>query len=1318
MSVNWKRFSFGAFLLASLSLLLFGCGDFSGSQTAQKSVSGVVSDPATGLALADAKVTAYAIDAGGVKSSVPLSNPETVQSDNKGRYRLSIPANYSGSLMVEATRSASTVARLAKFLNLAGATDIFIQSAVPQHLVGRATIPPVMVSFATNMVVQYLMANNSSVFNSDDIRRATIVLETFFGHNFTQIAPPASASDSNSSRAQQDLIVSIRALNSVIRGSQTTAAALVTALNREGGIGSFADEIKAGIAAAITALAAQGILPAEYVASAAINTAISNAQFARVQTPDLTDSTPPAAPAGLGVAGATARSVTLGWNPSADPEVAGYLVYRADLSGVYLCVGAAGPASAGYSDFSAAPGTSYSYQVAAYDASASRNLSEPSNKATVTTPAAADSIPPSAPNGLVCKGANHIQVNLQWLQSSKTRSDGTELPAVRYNVYRDAQFIGFTSESSYIDFSVTPSTSYLYFVKAADADSNLSPASQGVAVRTAATPGVPAPAAPTALAVTPGSQRYNSTPLTWSASASAATQTVTYNVYRDAVLIATGIVATEYHDNSVTPSTSYVYTVTAVASRIESAAGNPLTVATPVNPDLKDPFPPTVPTNLSVVSVGSNSVALVWAASSKSGGDRVVAGYDILRGDGAGNNYQRIASSVQPRYTDSNNLQASTDYSYIVRSFSSAGVRSAASLPAGVTTPARIDLADRTKPSPPSNLALGADATSDAVSLTWSAATKSNADATHFVAGYLVYRNGSQIADAHNLLYFTDTSTRGVTSYSYSVRAYDNSGNISEPSNELTVTTPAAVPNSYTISGRVTLNGVGLYGVVLSNGVGNPVVSDVNGNYSFTGLPAGPYTVTPQPSDFYRFTPARRSVSLQGSIPGQDFGAALTGAVTGSVSFPSGTVIGGISIPAGTVIGGVTYPAGTIIGGVFYPTGTVIGGIRYPNGVVIGGVSYPPGTVVGGIAFPVGAVTTGIQYPSGTVIGGVVYPAGSVAVIAGMPTGVVIGGVTYPAGTVVGGVSFPAGTVIGGVTYPAGTIVGGVFYPTGTVIGGVSYPNGVVIGGVSYPAGTVVGGIAFPVGAVTTGISYPAGTVFGGVSFPAGTVIGGVTYPAGTIVGGVFYPTGTVIGGTSYPDGAVIGGVTYPAGTVVGGIAFPVGAVTTGVGYPGGTLNAGVIYPAGSVAVTAGYPTGVVAGGVTYPSGTVSAGVVYPTGGVISGVSYPTGGTTGEVIYPYGGVLSGVAYGSATISGTLDYRYPISGNVSDGGGVLAGASVTAPGTPYGTSSDALGNYKLYLPAGSYSIRAALAGYAFTDSAPILLDGASQSGSADFIGTAN
>jgi len=92
---------------------------------------------------------------------------------------------------------------------------------------------------------------------------------------------------------------------------------------------------------------------------------------------------------------------------------------------------------------------------------------------------------------------------------------------------------------------------------------------------------------------------------------------------------------------------------------------------------------------------------------------------------------------------------------------------------------------DTTPPTAPGSLS--ASATSQArVSLNWTASTDNVA-----VAGYLVFRNGSQIATiSGSMLSYQDVGLVGATTYSYGVKAQDPAGNLSTFSNAATVTTP------------------------------------------------------------------------------------------------------------------------------------------------------------------------------------------------------------------------------------------------------------------------------------------------------------------------------------------------------------------------------------------------------------------------------------------------------------------------------------------------------------------------------------------------
>jgi inhibitor of cysteine peptidase len=94
----------------------------------------------------------------------------------------------------------------------------------------------------------------------------------------------------------------------------------------------------------------------------------------------------------------------------------------------------------------------------------------------------------------------------------------------------------------------------------------------------------------------------------------------------------------------------------------------------------------------------------------------------------------------------------------------------------------------------------------------------------------------------------------------------------------------------YAISGTITFNGVGLAGVnmTLSGGPANDTTTtDASGNYSFTGLANGSYTVTPTPCQAgYNFNPASRSAPVNGAdVPGVNFTAIYaTYAISGRVT--------------------------------------------------------------------------------------------------------------------------------------------------------------------------------------------------------------------------------------------------------------------------------------------------------------------------------------------------------------------------------------------------------------------------------------------------
>jgi chitodextrinase len=93
---------------------------------------------------------------------------------------------------------------------------------------------------------------------------------------------------------------------------------------------------------------------------------------------------------------------------------------------------------------------------------------------------------------------------------------------------------------------------------------------------------------------------------------------------------------------------------------------------------------------------------------------------------------------------------------------------------------------DTTPPTIPTGLT-ASNIAARAVTISWTAST----DAGSGVAGYQVYRNGTQVASVTTAS-FNDSGLPPATTYSYTVAAYDAAGNRSAQSQPLAVTTLAA----------------------------------------------------------------------------------------------------------------------------------------------------------------------------------------------------------------------------------------------------------------------------------------------------------------------------------------------------------------------------------------------------------------------------------------------------------------------------------------------------------------------------------------------
>jgi YD repeat-containing protein len=171
------------------------------------------------------------------------------------------------------------------------------------------------------------------------------------------------------------------------------------------------------------------------------------------------DTQAPTVPTGLGGSAPNSSTVNLSWNASTDNvAVTGYRVYR---NGSHI--GNSGTTS--YSDGGRTGSTTYSYQVAAYDAVP--NVSGLSSAINVATP---DTIAPSTPTSLSAAPVSPSQINLSWGASSDTGGSGL----AGYRVYRNGSHITNTAATSYPDTGLASSTPYSYTVAAYDNATNTS----------------------------------------------------------------------------------------------------------------------------------------------------------------------------------------------------------------------------------------------------------------------------------------------------------------------------------------------------------------------------------------------------------------------------------------------------------------------------------------------------------------------------------------------------------------------------------------------------------------------------------------------------------------------------------------------------------------------------------------------------------------------------------------------------------------------------------------------------------------------------
>lgn len=369
----------------------------------------------------------------------------------------------------------------------------------------------------------------------------------------------------------------------------------------------------------------------------------------------------------------------------------------------------------------------------------------------VVVKADSDITPPSVPSGLTMDGRSATDIDISWAAST----DDTAVTG--YHLYRNGSLVGSPTGTSYTVSGLTPNTSYTFTVSAYDAASNESAQSSALLATTLAD--TSPPSVPTNLHQT--GQSTSTISIAWNASTDNVGVT-SYNIYRNGSLIKTQA-ATTYTDTGLAVYSGYVYTITA-----RDAANNGSNISSQlVASTAQDVTPPSVPDNVRETAQTITTVTLQWDASTDDVG---VTGYHVYR------NGSLVGTIGGTTFTDTG-LSVSSSYTYTINAYDATNNTSAQSAPFSASSSN-----DTTPPTIPANL----HATSlldTSIALNWNASTDDVA-----VIGYKVYRGGTLVGTTSSTN-FTDTGLSPVTSYNYTVKAYDAANNNSAPSATLPATT-------------------------------------------------------------------------------------------------------------------------------------------------------------------------------------------------------------------------------------------------------------------------------------------------------------------------------------------------------------------------------------------------------------------------------------------------------------------------------------------------------------------------------------------------
>jgi chitodextrinase len=214
-----------------------------------------------------------------------------------------------------------------------------------------------------------------------------------------------------------------------------------------------------------------------------------------------------------------------------------------------------------------------------------------------------DTQAPTTPTNLSASAISSSQINLAWTASTDN------VGVTGYRIYRNGTQINTTSNTSYQDTGLSPSTTYSYTVAAYDAAGNVSGQSTTASATTQASSDTIPPSIPTNLsAIAVSSSQIN---ISWTASTDNV-GVAGYRIYRNGAQITT-TANTAYSDTGLSPSTTYNYTVAAY-----DAAGNTSAQSNTASATTQAPSPTITIGETNILSLDDSGNANLLLAQSAS----------------------------------------------------------------------------------------------------------------------------------------------------------------------------------------------------------------------------------------------------------------------------------------------------------------------------------------------------------------------------------------------------------------------------------------------------------------------------------------------------------------------------------------------------------------------------------------------------------------------------------------------------------------------------------------------------------------------------